>query len=293
MSTEKPETIGELYNRLPDDGDWHQAYGHRWRRPDRRTATLPAWDEMSDVDKGCALLHLWKRDWEGVSYAIREYPCQYLDDPRLVALSSHESCRHAVKIGGSGEAVAERLGDDEHQRLYDLALAEPDRRCLWGARYPLTMLAGADGGVAITSYSSEPERAARELVAHWAEDGHPGPMTTIEPVAETADLDAIRADLAECAQRWEDHDEDLYSLLAASGRLLGHGRSLLAEVERYRRARSGLGNRGLPLWRHSCGNVESFGEDWLPTGGGCDGCESGSPDPAEWQPLYLRASREG
>lgn len=62
-----------------------------------------------------------------------------------------------------------------------------------------------------------------------------------------------------------------------------------AALARYVPARSGLSNRGLPLWRHSCGNVEAGDEGRLAAiGGGCDACESGSPDASEWQPLYVR-----
>jgi hypothetical protein len=54
-------------------------------------------------------------------------------------------------------------------------------------------------------------------------------------------------------------------------------------------ARSGHGNRGIPLYRHECGHVESLSAP--PEDGGCDACESGSPDPADWQPLYVAAVR--
>jgi len=136
------------------------------------TTDLPTWDEMADVDKGCALLHLHKRDWEGNSYAVREYPCEYLDDPRLTALTPQAACRHAVTVGGSNDEAFQRLGQDEYERLYNLALDEPDRRCLWGARYPTTTLAAAGGAVATTSYSPAPRHAARELVKVWADNGH-------------------------------------------------------------------------------------------------------------------------
>lgn len=94
------------------------------------TNALPAWAEMSDLDKGAALLHLHKRDYEGVSYAVENYPCRYLDDPRLTALDAKAASRHAAQFGGEAEA----LTGEEYERLYDAALAEPDRRRLWGVR---------------------------------------------------------------------------------------------------------------------------------------------------------------
>lgn len=36
---EKPETIGQLANRIPPDGEWHEAYGYQWKRfPDATEA---------------------------------------------------------------------------------------------------------------------------------------------------------------------------------------------------------------------------------------------------------------
>lgn len=94
------------------------------------TIDLPTWDEMSDLDKGAALLHLHKRDYEGTSYAVENYPCRYLDDLRLLALDGQDASRHAAQFA----AQAEALEPDEHDRLYDAALAEPERRMLWAAR---------------------------------------------------------------------------------------------------------------------------------------------------------------
>src|SRR5215469_13316405 len=91
------------------------------------TPALPGWDEMSDLDKGAALLHLHKRDWEGPGYAVENYPARYFDHPALVALSPREACRHAVSV----EDAAERagcVGGAEYERLYDLALDADDKR---------------------------------------------------------------------------------------------------------------------------------------------------------------------
>lgn len=90
---------------------------------------LPTWDEMSDLDKGAALLHLHKRDWEGVEYAIAEYAAEYFDDERLTGLSRQDASAHAVQVcGGDVDAFTDRIGSDQFVRLYDLALAADSER---------------------------------------------------------------------------------------------------------------------------------------------------------------------
>lgn len=88
---------------------------------------LPTWDDMTDLDKGAALLHVWKRSWEGVSYAREHYPAEYFDDPRLTALDRRDACRHAASVCGKDEEIQERLGAAEYDRLYHLAL-DADRQ---------------------------------------------------------------------------------------------------------------------------------------------------------------------
>ena len=91
------------------------------------TPPLPTWAEMSDLDKGAALLHLHKRDWEGGDYAEENYPAEYFEHPALVALKPREACRHAVSV----ETDAEKAGAlkmPEYERLYDLALAADQAR---------------------------------------------------------------------------------------------------------------------------------------------------------------------
>lgn len=95
-------------------------------------ATLPTWAEMSDLDKGAALLHLHKREWEGEDYAESDYPARYFDDPALTALSPLQACRHAVSV----EADADRAGalkPPEYDRLYNLALDE--ERARWAEEH--------------------------------------------------------------------------------------------------------------------------------------------------------------
>jgi hypothetical protein len=102
-------------------------------KPWLQATHLPTWDEMSDVDKGCALMFVWKVYWErSLRYAIDNYPATYLDSPMLRDLPSEVACRHAnaVALGDieryrfpcSYLAADYRLGRDEFQRLYDLAL---------------------------------------------------------------------------------------------------------------------------------------------------------------------------
>ncbi len=96
------------------------------------TSSLPTWAEMSDRDKGAALLHLHKRDWEGEEYAASEYPARYFDHPVLTALSPLAACRHAVSVESDAE-TAGALRGEEYQRLYDLALAADEAR--WHAEH--------------------------------------------------------------------------------------------------------------------------------------------------------------
>lgn len=83
---------------------------------------LPSWEQMTDLDKGAAVLHVRTRVSEGASYAEEHYPCRYFDDPTLTALDVEEACEHAVKVTGGDNAVWHLLGADEYHRLYDMAL---------------------------------------------------------------------------------------------------------------------------------------------------------------------------
>lgn len=84
------------------------------------TNKLPTWDEMSDLDKGAALLHLYKCESEGTEYADEHYPTRYLEDPALVALDEEDASEHAQ--GLFPKDVFDVLGAQEYDRLYDLAL---------------------------------------------------------------------------------------------------------------------------------------------------------------------------
>lgn len=86
------------------------------------TGDLPTWADMSDLDKGCALLHDRAREDEGDDYAAEHYPARYLNDPRLTALTPAEATAHARKVCkvDNGD-MFDRLGGDEYHRLYDLA----------------------------------------------------------------------------------------------------------------------------------------------------------------------------
>lgn len=89
---------------------------------DITTTQLPAWDELSDLDKGAALLHLRAREDEGGSYAVEHYPAQYFDHPALKALDGKAASRHAQRIL-NGRDPFDVVGADEYFRLYDAALA--------------------------------------------------------------------------------------------------------------------------------------------------------------------------
>lgn len=81
---------------------------------------LPCWEDMTDLDKGAALLHDHKREDEGVEYAVENYPARYWNDPRLTALTPAEASAHAATV--CGDDVFDRIGGDEYERLYDLTL---------------------------------------------------------------------------------------------------------------------------------------------------------------------------
>ena len=83
---------------------------------------LPSWDDMTDLDRGSALMFVWKVKREGSLYAREHYPVRYVDHPVLTALDVATACRHARQVVGTWREAGERLGDDEKQRLYDLAL---------------------------------------------------------------------------------------------------------------------------------------------------------------------------
>lgn len=56
------------------------------------------------------------------------------------------------------------------------------------------------------------------------------------------------------------------------------------------------GNFG--YYQHACGYIEAFALSQLDemerdgTGGGCDACESGSPNPGDWQPVWIMVREE-
>lgn len=122
---------GPRNNRCPGSGQpakpWLEASG------------LPTWDQMSDLDKGAALMHVWKRKREGGVYARDNYPAEYIEHPDLIALPRNAACHHAVAVAGRNDDAQDRLGIDEWDRLYNLALDEGrrilDSRKLWAVRY--------------------------------------------------------------------------------------------------------------------------------------------------------------
>ena len=93
-------------------------------------SSLPAWAELSDLDKGAALLFLYERDWKGEDHAIANNPARYFDDPRLTALSPRDACRHAICVEDDAGEV--RL--DVIARLYNNALDADEAR--WRAEHP-------------------------------------------------------------------------------------------------------------------------------------------------------------
>jgi len=102
-------------------------------RPWLEASGLPSWDDMTDTDRGAALMFVWKVKWEAdYTYARENYPARYFDDPRLTDLDVRSACRHAKTVAGSWDEANDRLGEAEVNRLYDLALNHHERRA--GAR---------------------------------------------------------------------------------------------------------------------------------------------------------------
>ena len=96
-------------------------------------STLPNWEQMTDLDKGAALLHLHKLEMEGTEYATSDYPAEYFDAPALTALDPASASKHAQHLFGDKDAF-EVLGLAEYDRLYDLALDTDRKRYLASRR---------------------------------------------------------------------------------------------------------------------------------------------------------------
>lgn len=79
-------------------------------------ADLPSWDEMSSLDKGCALMHFYKCETEGDEYAAENYPCQYLDLEILKALPPELACAHAL----IWQEAVEAMSGEDRERCSDI-----------------------------------------------------------------------------------------------------------------------------------------------------------------------------
>jgi hypothetical protein len=93
----------------------------QYRAAVRAANPLPTWSEMSDLDKGAAIKFGMACQSEGIAYATENYPCRFLDDPRLVALDKAEASRHADEVLGYEDEMYDLLGEAEYNRLYGLA----------------------------------------------------------------------------------------------------------------------------------------------------------------------------
>lgn len=64
-------------------------------------------------------------------------------------------------------------------------------------------------------------------------------------------------------------------------------------VHSFAPVRRGVGEHRMHLYVHRCGHVEWIRDvDRAEVGGGCDGCESGSPNPSDWRVLYVSVPPE-
>lgn len=94
---------------------------------------LPTWEQMTDLDKGAALLHLAKCANEGTEYATSDYPAAYFDHPALLALDPKAASEHAQGLFEDDDDAWNTVGGEEHARLYDLALDADNKRAAGGA----------------------------------------------------------------------------------------------------------------------------------------------------------------
>ncbi len=116
---------GARDNRCPGGGK----PGKTWLEASR----LPVWDELSDIDKGNALMFVWKCHWEkSYAYARDNYPATFTDQPVLRDLPRNIRCQYAknvcrgdvsyAQVMNTYDVIRKRLGDTEFDRLYNLAL---------------------------------------------------------------------------------------------------------------------------------------------------------------------------
>jgi hypothetical protein len=92
--------------------------------------TLPGWGDLTDIDRGAALLYASAVSNEGHEYACENYPARFRDHPILTQLRPHEACNYVDSLGiDLNDSAAVLIGADEsslswdeYRRLYDLAM---------------------------------------------------------------------------------------------------------------------------------------------------------------------------
>jgi hypothetical protein len=92
------------------------------------TTGLPAWESMSDLDRGAALLHAAQRHTLGDLTAVSRYPARYFNDPDLILLSPEIASEHARYVTLSWPAAVTLHGSRTVTRLYQIALAADRER---------------------------------------------------------------------------------------------------------------------------------------------------------------------
>lgn len=85
----------------------------------KRYKGLPTWDEMGDMDKGAALLHVYRSTWS--RNARKTLYCKYTQDERLVALSEKERSKHAHFVTGGHARAQSAIPPLEYRRLCKIA----------------------------------------------------------------------------------------------------------------------------------------------------------------------------
>lgn len=85
---------------------------------------LPDWGDLSELDKGIALVHAGKALHEGAEYAAEFYAPQY-EHPLLADLTAETRSEHAREtvgeVFGDTTGAEQELGSEEYERLRGLA----------------------------------------------------------------------------------------------------------------------------------------------------------------------------
>lgn len=80
---------------------------------------LPKWADLTDADKGAALLHDYYRGVHGGKEAVDSFPVRYADHTALLALDGDDACGHAADVVREWKD-SDGWTDREDKRLFAL-----------------------------------------------------------------------------------------------------------------------------------------------------------------------------